>query len=48
MEAGATHTTVRNDVGLGIPDDPPEAGFLAGTERSLDVPNRAEPVGPAR
>jgi len=32
MEAGATHTTVRNDVRLGMPDDPPEAGFQGAKE----------------
>ena len=32
MEAGATHTTVRDDVRFGMPDDPPEAGFQGAKE----------------
>ena len=32
MEAGATHTTVRDDVRFGMPDDPPDAGFQGATQ----------------
>ena len=43
MEASATHTTVRNDVRLGMPDDPPEAGFQGAKEGGAELESGASP-----
>jgi len=37
MKAGATHATVRNDVRLGMPSDPGEAGFQGAKEGGAEL-----------